>query len=160
MMNNFQILGCYAQTEMGHGSNVAGIETTATFDKETQEFILHTPTIKATKFWPGALGKNSTHACIMAQLILDGENKGVTPFMVPIRSRGDHMPYPGVEVGDIGTKLGYNSVDNGYVAFDHYRVPKISMLNRYTNVSKEGEFELLGDPRMMFQIMTQTRMMI
>lgn len=50
------ILGCYAQTELGHGSNVAGLETTATLDKATDEFVIHTPNIKATKFWPGALG--------------------------------------------------------------------------------------------------------
>ena len=51
-----KIMGCYAQTELGHGSNVQGLETTATFDKETDEFIIHTPNIKATKFWPGGLG--------------------------------------------------------------------------------------------------------
>jgi alkylation response protein AidB-like acyl-CoA dehydrogenase len=48
--------------------------------------------------------------------------------MVPIRSRVDHLPYPGVEVGDIGTKMGYNSVDNGYLKFDKYRVPRDSLL--------------------------------
>jgi len=47
------IIGAYAQTELGHGSNVAGIETTATFDKATDEFVLHTPTLTATKYWPG-----------------------------------------------------------------------------------------------------------
>ena len=70
MINNLNILGCYAQTEMGHGSNVAGIETTATFDKATDEFIIHTPTIKATKFWPGGLGIIATHAVVMAKLII------------------------------------------------------------------------------------------
>jgi acyl-CoA oxidase len=53
---NLNIIGCYAQTELGHGSNVAGLETTATLDKATDEFVIHTPTIKATKYWPGSLG--------------------------------------------------------------------------------------------------------
>ena len=56
LINNWQIIGCYAQTELGHGSNVAGLETTATFDIDTDEFVIHTPTIKAAKFWPGNLG--------------------------------------------------------------------------------------------------------
>lgn len=118
MINSLQILGCYAQTELGHGSNVAGIETTATYDKVTDEFVIHTPNIRATKFWPGGLGKTATHAVVMAQLILEGKSISVLPFMVPIRSRVDHSVYPGLEIGDVGTKLGYNSHDNGYLSFN------------------------------------------
>lgn len=80
--------------------------------------------------------------------------------MVPIRSRENHLPFKGVEVGDIGSKLGYNSVDNGYLSFDSYRVPRISLLGRFVSVNREGEFELLGDPRMLYQIMVMTRCMI
>jgi acyl-CoA oxidase len=145
---------------MGHGSNVAGLETTATYDKETDEFVIHTPNIRATKFWPGGLGKHATHAVVMAQLILEGKSISVLPFMVPIRSRVDHSVYPGLEVGDIGTKLGYNSSDNGYLSFNQYRVPRISLLSRFVAVTREGEFELLGDPRAVYQIMVITRMMI
>lgn len=70
-VNNLEMIGCYAQTEMGHGSNVAGIETTATFDKTTDEFVIHTPSIRAIKFWPGALGVLATHAVVMARMIID-----------------------------------------------------------------------------------------
>jgi len=157
MINNMQIIGCYAQTELAHGSNVAGVETTATFDKATDEFIIHTPTIRAYKFWPGALGRLSTHACVMAILVIDGQKYGVQAFLVPIRSRVDHRAFPGIDVGDVGTKLGYNTVDNGYLAFDKYRVPRISLLSRFVSVSKDGEFELLGDPRLLYQIMVMTR---
>jgi len=69
--------GCYAQTEIGHGSNVAGLETTAILDKNTDEFVLHTPVISATKMWPGDMGLQSTHAIVMAQLIIDGNKFGV-----------------------------------------------------------------------------------
>jgi acyl-CoA oxidase len=65
------ILGCYAQTELGHGSNVAGLETTATLDKTTDEFVIHSPTLTSTKFWPGDLGRFATHAVVYARLKID-----------------------------------------------------------------------------------------
>jgi acyl-CoA oxidase len=71
------ILGCYAQTEIGHGSNVAGIETTATLDKATDEFVIHTPSITATKYWPGDMGRFSSHAIVFARLIIDKQDNGV-----------------------------------------------------------------------------------
>lgn len=71
------IFGCYAQTELGHGSNVAGLETTATLDKATDEFVINSPTITSTKFWPGDLGRFSTHAVVFARLIVDGNDYGV-----------------------------------------------------------------------------------
>lgn len=160
LINNLNMLGCYAQTELGHGSNVAGLETTAVFDKATDEFVIHTPSIRATKFWPGSLGRCATHGVVMANLILGKQSYGVQAFLVPIRSRENHMPFAGIEVGDIGAKLGYNTVDNGYLSFNQYRVPRLSLLNRFVNVSREGEFELLGDPRLLYQIMASTRTMI
>ena len=118
LCNNLEVIGCYAQTELGHGSNVAALETTATLDMETDEFVVHTPTIKATKFWPGALGVVSNHATVFARCIAGENDHGVQPFLVPIRSMDDHRPLPGVTVGDIGQKVGYNSVDNGYLSFN------------------------------------------
>ncbi len=109
--------------------------------------MIHTPTIKAAKFWPGSLGRHATHAVVFARMIVGKKDFGPLPFMVPIRSRVDHKPYDGIKVGDIGTKMGYNTVDNGYLKFDHYRVPRGALLNRFVSLSKEGEFELLGDPR-------------
>jgi len=69
----YEIIGCYAQTELGHGSDVQGLETTATFDKENDEFILHSPTLSSTKWWPGDLGFTANHAVAHAQLIIDGK---------------------------------------------------------------------------------------
>lgn len=154
------ILGCYVQTELGHGSNVQGLETTATFDKATDEFVFHTPSIRATKWWPGGLGLFATHAVVMAKLILDNKPHGVQAFLIPIRDRATHRLFPGLEVGDMGPKLGYSSVDNGWLSFNQYRVPRSALLSRFVSVSREGEFELLGDPRLIYQIMSITRMMI
>ena len=99
-------IGCYAQTEMEHGSNVRGLQTTCTFVEETDEFEVHTPTLGATKWWPGALGVLSTHAVLYARLIVHGKDLGIHNFLVQIRSVEDHRPLPGIEVGDIGPKWG------------------------------------------------------
>jgi acyl-CoA oxidase len=81
---------------------VGGIETTATFDKGSDEFVIHSPTISSAKFWPGALGFTASHAIVMARLIVDGKDLGVHPFMVNLRSMEDYKPVKGVELGDIG----------------------------------------------------------
>lgn len=97
-----KILGVYAQTELGHGTYVGGIETTATFDRKTDEIIIHSPTLSSAKYWPGSLGYTSSHAAVMARLIVDGKDLGVHAFMVQLRSLGDFKSQPGVELGDIG----------------------------------------------------------
>ncbi|CAI5942459.1 unnamed protein product [Closterium sp. NIES-64] len=139
----FEWIGCYAQTELGHGSNVQGLETTATYVPETDEWDVHTPTITATKWWPGGLGKASNHAVVYARLISKGKDHGVHAFLVPIRSLSDHKPLPGVTVGDIGPKfgnMGYNTMDNGFLAFSHVRIPRTNMLMRYAGVDRSGEY--------------------
>ena len=80
-----KILGCYAQTELGHGSDFSKLETTATLDKSTDEFIIHSPTITSTKMWPGDLGRYTSHALVFARLKIDGNDYSVHPFMVQLR---------------------------------------------------------------------------
>lgn len=82
LMNHWQVIGCYAQTELGHGSDVAGLETTAELDMKTDEFVIHTPSIKAIKFWPGNLSVQANHAIVFARCIADGSDYGVQPFLV------------------------------------------------------------------------------
>ncbi|KAJ4953982.1 hypothetical protein NE237_030814 [Protea cynaroides] len=145
-----QIIGCYAQTELGHGSNVQGLETTATFDPKTDEFILHSPTLTSSKWWPGGLGKASTHALIYSRLITDGQDHGVHGFIVQLRSLDDHLPLPGITIGDIGIKFGngaYNSMDNGVLRFDHVRIPRDQMLMRVSQVTREGKYLQSDVPR-------------
>ncbi|RKP26339.1 acyl-CoA dehydrogenase/oxidase, partial [Syncephalis pseudoplumigaleata] len=135
---NYEIIGCYAQTELGHGSNVQGIETTATYLPETREFELHSPTLTASKWWIGSLGIAATHAVVVARLITQGRDYGPHTFVVPIRSLDDHRPLPGITVGDVGPKFGVNTIDNGYLLFDHYRIPHDHMLAKYARVTPEG----------------------
>ncbi|RUS16031.1 hypothetical protein BC937DRAFT_91678 [Endogone sp. FLAS-F59071] len=130
----YQIIGCYAQTELGHGSNVQGLETTATYIPETDEFELHSPTLTSSKWWIGGLGKAANHAVVMARLITNGKDYGPHPFVVQIRSLVDHRPLHGIIVGDIGPKFGFNTVDNGFIMFDHMRIPRFNMLARFASV--------------------------
>lgn len=105
-----KILGTYAQTELGHGSFIRGLETTATFDDKTDEFVVHSPTINSTKFWPAGLGFSSTHAVVMAQLVVAQKQLGPHLFIVPIRSLNDGKPLPGIRMGDVGLKMGYDKL--------------------------------------------------
>ena len=97
----------------GHGSNVRGIELEATWDQNTKEFNLHSPTLTASKWWNGTLGRTATHAVVVAQLLLpsgqDGKlvSHGPHPFVVQIRDPATHLPPSSIAVGDIGPKYGY-----------------------------------------------------
>jgi acyl-CoA oxidase len=142
---DWRVIGCYAQTELGHGSNVRALETTATFvpDKGGDGgcFCIHSPTLTSTKFWPGTLGKTANHAMVIARLI-DGQgvDRGVHNFIVPLRSMTDHTLLPGVTTGDVGPKIGYNVMDNGYCRFDHVIIPRRNMAMRFATVDKHGNY--------------------
>ena len=104
--NSLEIIGTYAQTELGHGTFLRGLETTATFVQSSDQFIIHSPTLTATKWWPGGLGKTSTHAVVMARLFLAGKDYGPHAFIVQLRDLKTHKTLPGIKVGDIGPKFG------------------------------------------------------
>ena len=153
-------LGCYAQTELGHGSNVAALETTATLDKTTDEFVIHSPTTSSAKFWPGDLGRMTSNAVVFARLIIEGADYGVQPFMVELRNTEDWKLRPGVTTGDLGPKFGYSSKDNGWAMFNHVRIPRTNMLMGLCEVNKAGEIALKGDPRVLYSVMMYIRMLI
>ncbi|KZT21336.1 acyl-CoA oxidase [Neolentinus lepideus HHB14362 ss-1] len=137
------ILGCYLQTELGHGSNVAGLETTATYIPETKEFEIHSPTLTSSKWWIGSLGKTATHGVLQARLVLPGgKDLGPHLFFVQLRSLDDHRPMRGITIGDIGPKAmaGYAGTDNGYARFDHVRIPREDMLSKFSSVTLAGEY--------------------
>lgn len=128
-------LGCFGLTELGHGSNVRGIMTTAHYAKLTKEFIINTPEEKAMKFWIGGAAKTANVSVIFAQLYVDGKCHGPHAFVIPIRDKSTHMPLPGVILGDCGKKEGLDAIDNGFMIFNNFRVPKENLLNRFSNIT-------------------------
>lgn len=111
----FEIFGSYAQTELGHGSNVRGIETTATFDKDADEFVVNSPTLSSTKYWIGTTGVWATHSLVVARLIIDGKEYGNHLFFTQIRDLDTQRLMPGVEIYELGPKAfqGMLGTDNG-----------------------------------------------
>ncbi|KAI8900767.1 acyl-CoA dehydrogenase/oxidase C-terminal [Globomyces pollinis-pini] len=133
------VTGCFAMTELGHGSNVAGLETTATYDEASQEFIIHTPTLTATKWWIGGAAHTCTHSAVYAQMIVKGKNYGVKTFIVQLRDPKTFNLMPGVVIGDCGAKMGRHGIDNGWIQFTHVRIPRSHMLMKHSKVSRDGK---------------------
>jgi acyl-CoA oxidase len=136
---NFALPGCFAMTETGHGSDVQSLRTTATYDPAAQEFVINTPDDEARKDYIGNAARDGRMAVVFAQLETAGENHGVHAFLVPIR-KVDGSVETGVSIEDDGQKAGLNGVDNGRLSFDHVRVPREALLNRFGDVAVDGTY--------------------
>jgi acyl-CoA oxidase len=134
-----ELMGCFAMTESGHGSNVQALGTVATYDVATQEFVITTTREDARKDYIGNAAKHAEVAVVFAQLHVAGGSEGVHAFVVPIREGGE--PCAGVRIEDDGLKMGLNGVDNGRLWFDEVRVPRTAMLNRFAEVTPAGVYE-------------------
>lgn len=135
-IKDLELLGCFAMTEHGHGSDVQRLRTTATYDPDTREFVVHTPDRSATKEYIGNAARDGQLAVVFAQLITGGESRGVHAFLVPIR--GEDVR--GVEIEDCGRKAGLNGVDNGRLTFTQVKVPREALLNRFGEVAEDGTY--------------------
>lgn len=143
-----KILSCLAITELAHGSDTKRMRTVAEYDPAHQQFVINTPDVGAAKCWVGNLGKQCTHALLFAQLIAQNTNHGLHLFVVPIRDPKTLLPYPGITVGDIGEKAGLHGIDNGFIMFHKYRIPRENLLNRTGDITPEGEYETsFSDPQ-------------
>ncbi|WP_427385369.1 acyl-CoA dehydrogenase [Janibacter sp. G56] len=133
------LLGCFAMTETGHGSDVQSLLTTATYDPEADELVVHTPSVMGRKDYIGNAARDARMAAVFAQLHVGGEQHGVHCVLVPIRDeQGD--PMPGVTIGDCGPKMGLKGVDNGRLTFDRVRVPRANLLDRYGAIDEDGVY--------------------
>ncbi len=153
---NLDLLGCFAMTERGHGSDVQNLLTTATYDAETDEFVVHSPSLAAEKTYIGNAARHGRMAAVFAQLHTPGSatdanhdpaaSHGVHCILVPIRDE-DGNPMPGVTLGDHGLKGGLPGVDNGTIMFDNVRVPRENLLNRFGDVDERGNYSSPIDSR-------------
>lgn len=137
---NLDIPGCFAMTETGHGSDVASIATTATYDARTQEFVVHTPFRAAWKDYIGNAAIDGLGAVVFAQLVTSGVNHGVHAFYVDLRDPVTKEFLPGIGGEDDGVKGGLNGIDNGRLHFTNVRIPRTNLLNRYGSVDADGTY--------------------
>ncbi|XP_025203617.1 probable peroxisomal acyl-coenzyme A oxidase 1 [Melanaphis sacchari] len=155
-----EILGTYAQTELGHGTFIRGLETTCTYHPETEEFILNSPTLTSYKWWPGGLGHSCNYAIVLAQLYTQGIHRGIHPFIVQLRDSETWMPMPGIKIGEIGSKMGMNTSNNGYLAFNNVRLPRMHMLMKNSKVHKDGTYEKSPHEKLTYGTMIFVRVLI
>ncbi len=133
-----QIGGCFAMTEEDHGSNVRGVNTTATYIKDGHKLVVHTPELRDCKIFIGGAG-SARLATVFAQLIVQGENRGVHAVVVPLRDAEGEL-LPGIKIEDNGYKAGLNGVDNGRIWFDQVEVPVFNLLDRFGTIDGEGRY--------------------
>ncbi|CAD8175316.1 unnamed protein product [Paramecium octaurelia] len=146
-------IGSFSLTELGHGSNVRQVQTTAKYDKDTQTFIINTPTDLATKFWIGSKANLANMTVVFAQLYIDGKQYGVHAFLVEIRDKTNHNVKSGITIEDFGPKNGLNGIENGILIFKNVRVPIANMLDRFAIVTPSGEFKpSIEDPDKRFAV--------
>ncbi|SHM78081.1 Acyl-coenzyme A oxidase [Cyclobacterium lianum] len=153
-IGKLELPGCFAMTETNHGSNVKGIETTATYNHDSGSFTIHTPHQHARKEYIGNAALHGQMATVFAKLIIDGRDYGVSAFVVPLRTANGRL-LPGVSIADCGRKMGLNGVDNGLIAFDQVVIPKENMLDRFSSVDEQGRFQspIPGDNKRFFTML-------
>ena len=134
-----RLMGCFAMTEVGHGSNVQALGTVATYDPDTEELVVTTTDPSARKDWIGNAARHAELAVVFAQLEVAGERHGVHAVVVPLRRDGEVLD--GITIEDDGLKMGLNGVDNGRISFDHVRVPRENLLNQFADVTADGRYE-------------------
>ncbi|HMI06719.1 MAG TPA: acyl-CoA dehydrogenase [Flavobacterium sp.] len=139
-IGSMQLPGCFAMTETHHGSNVKGLETTATYDHARQAFAIHTPNPDAQKEYIGNAAQHGMMATVFAKLIIDGKDYGVNAFIVPLRDE-NRKTLKGITIGDCGLKMGLNGVDNGTIRFNNVVIPKENMLDRFASIDENGTFQ-------------------
>ncbi|WOO83992.1 Putative acyl-coenzyme A oxidase 32, peroxisomal [Vanrija pseudolonga] len=132
--------GCFGLTELGYGNNAIEMETTATYDPATSEFIINSPSPKSQKYWISNGAVHASYCIVFAQLRIGGKEEGVHAFLVPIRDPKSLKVLPGVTIRDMGRKQELDGVDNALLAFDNVRIPREGLLNRHSEVDANGAF--------------------
>lgn len=146
------------QTELGHSSALRKLETTATYDPSTDQFILNSPSVTSTKWWIGLAGQTATHAVVIAQTIILGKNVGLNWFVVQLRDKQTGQLEPDVQAGDIGQKTGRPGLDNGWIQFRQKRIPRIDMLAKWVHLDTQGNYRPAPNPAVMYATLIPERL--
>ena len=160
LLENVRVIGAYAQTELAHGSDVQNLQTEAVYNPKNDTFVINNRDIGSCKWWPGELGHLSNMVILFCKTIVNGEKIGVFPFIVQTRDLNTHKLLKGVEVGDIGPKLGYISKENGFMRFTDFEIPRTNLLNRFFDITREGELVVKGNPKILYASMMNVRVFL
>jgi acyl-CoA dehydrogenase len=102
-----------AITEPGAGSDPANIRTTATFDRETDEWILNGEKIFISQ------AESADAAMVLSRFVAADGSRGMTTFLVEKGTSG-------FSVGPQLKKLGIRSHDTCNLRFDNCRIPEFN----------------------------------
>ncbi len=139
-IDNLSTIGCFCLTELGFGNNAVEMQTTATWDNKTNQFIINTPTVISQKYWITNGAYHADHAVVFAQTIVNDKHEGINAFIVRIRDVNTMQTCPGVTIDDMGCKQGMNAVDNARVILRNVPVPPQNLLNKLATISSNGKF--------------------
>ncbi|MFI6762942.1 acyl-CoA dehydrogenase [Micromonospora sp. NPDC050417] len=132
-------VGVMLINEYGCGSNVAFLETTATYDHSTRSFLLNTPNPGARKFMPNVGAAVPRVTVVVARLVIDGVAHGIFPFVAQLRD-ADGNPAPGVDIMPMPDKP-FFPMDNAVTSFNNVRVPFSGWLSAgIAEIDREGRF--------------------
>jgi len=153
-IDSLRLPGCFAMTELGHGSNVQGLKTEAVLDRARDEWVVNTPDDLAIKWWIGNAAQDGRMSTVFARLLVPDQrgalvDHGVHALVVPIRDAHGEL-VPGVEIRDCGYKVGLNGIDNGALRYSNVRVPRTNLLNKFGSVNSRGEYESSMSPAKRF----------
>lgn len=153
-IGTLQLPGCFAMTEIHHGSNVKGVETTATYNHPTKTITVHTPHKNARKEFIGNAALHGQTATVFAKLIVEGKDYGVCAVIVPLRDKKGNT-LSGITIEDCGRKMGLNGVDNGKIEFTQVSVPVENLLDKYMQITEDGKFAstIASDNRRFFTML-------
>ncbi|MGC9542896.1 acyl-CoA dehydrogenase [Streptomyces sp. UG1] len=144
---SMQRTGTFLCTELDHGNDVAALQTTCELDRATDEFVLRTPAFGASKFMPNtSLIGGPKSAVVAARLVVDGQDRGVFLFLVPLTDMAG--PLAGIRIQRLPQRLG-SPVDHCLTSFDDVRLPRHALLEgEHGRLTPDAGFSSgLGNPR-------------
>lgn len=142
--------GTFLCTERAHGNDAVALETVARYDRERDEFVLHTPHEGAQKYMPNSspAGGPKT-AVVAARLLVDDRDHGVFLFLTPLSDRRGTLP--GITVTMLPERIG-SPVDHCVTGFDQVRLPRTALIQgEHGTLLPDGTLtSAVGSPRKRF----------